>query len=204
MKAAFSDIISLFDVNINGKMEMDEQMRFLKTHGLTSDLDDLEFIKVAYNNTDSIALADVIEMWLQFRAGTSTNVKKRHDRSGNQDGVTRGVVDWTYGFIFLPWLWLWHVWISFPFNSSLKHCYLFHHQVQIFKVFRYTVYVTFTHLKIDTAPTSRKLNAELSKVWNLISTCRKFFVSKVLNTQELSNFERSERYKVWKLGLSKL
>ena len=54
---------------------MDEHLRFLNTHGFTSDIDDLEFFKVAYNNTDSIAFAEVVEMWLQFETDETTNAK---------------------------------------------------------------------------------------------------------------------------------
>ena len=60
---------------MNSMIEMDEHLRFLNTHGFTSDIDDLEFIKVAYNNTDSIAFTDVIEMWLQFETDETTNAK---------------------------------------------------------------------------------------------------------------------------------
>ena len=60
---------------MNIMMELDEHMRFMKVHGFTSDLDDLQFYRVAYNNTDSVPLADVIEMWLQFGTDKTTNVK---------------------------------------------------------------------------------------------------------------------------------
>ena len=72
----YSDIMSLFDVNMNSKIDIDEHMRYLKIHGFTSDIDDLEFIRVAYNNTDSgVPLADVVEMWLHFETDTTTNAK---------------------------------------------------------------------------------------------------------------------------------
>ena len=74
-KAGYADIMSLFDVNMNSMIEIDEHLRFMKTHGFTRDLDDLQFYRVAYNNTESVPVADVIEMWLQFRAGSATNAK---------------------------------------------------------------------------------------------------------------------------------
>ena len=73
MKDAFSDFMVLFDVNMNGRIEVDEHVRYLKVHGFTSDIDDMTFFKMAYNNTDSATFDDVIEMWLQFGADTSTN-----------------------------------------------------------------------------------------------------------------------------------
>ena len=57
---------------------MDEHVRFLKVHGFTSDIDAMEFIKVAYNNTDSIPLVDVVKIvkiWLQFETDSTTNAK---------------------------------------------------------------------------------------------------------------------------------
>ena len=56
-------------------IEMDEHLRFMKTHAFTSDIEDLQFYKVAYNNTDTVPLSVVIEMWLQFGTDTTTNVK---------------------------------------------------------------------------------------------------------------------------------
>ena len=73
--ASTTDFFSMFDVNMNRMTEIDEHMRFLKVHGFTSDIDDMEFIKVAYNNTDSVPLADVIELWHQFGTDTTTNAK---------------------------------------------------------------------------------------------------------------------------------
>ena len=67
--------MSLFDVNMNQMIEIDEHLRFYKYMGFTSEIDDMASIRVAYNNTDSIPLADVVDIWLQFRSGTSTNVK---------------------------------------------------------------------------------------------------------------------------------
>ena len=74
-KAGYADVMALFDVNMNSFIEMDEHLRFLKTNGFTSDLDDLEFIRVAYNNTDSVPLADAVDMWLHFETDTTTNAK---------------------------------------------------------------------------------------------------------------------------------
>ena len=73
VKAAFSDFFSMFDVNINSIIEIDEHMRFLKFHGFTSEIDDMEFIRVAYNSTDSIPLADVINIWLQCETDIRTS-----------------------------------------------------------------------------------------------------------------------------------
>ena len=67
--------MSLFDVNMNSMIEMDEHVRFLKVHGFTSDIDAMEFIMVAYNNSDSIPLVDVVKIWLQFETDSTTNVK---------------------------------------------------------------------------------------------------------------------------------
>ena len=54
---------------------MDEYIRHLKVHGFTSELDDLEFIRVAYNNTDSIPLSFMVDMWLHFETDSTTNAK---------------------------------------------------------------------------------------------------------------------------------
>ena len=75
MIAATIDFFSMYDVNMNRMTEMDEHVRFLKVHGFTSEIDDMEFIRVAYNNTDSVPLADVIELWNQFGTDTTTNAK---------------------------------------------------------------------------------------------------------------------------------
>ena len=71
----YSDIMSLFDINMNSMIEIDEHLRYLKVHGFTSDLEDLEFIRVAYNNTDSIPLSVMVDMWLHFETDTTTNAK---------------------------------------------------------------------------------------------------------------------------------
>ena len=67
--------MSQYDINMNSMIEIDEHLRFLKTHGFTSDIDDMVFIRVAYNNTDSVPLADVVDMWLHFGADATTSAQ---------------------------------------------------------------------------------------------------------------------------------
>ena len=73
IKAAYTDALSLYDTNMNSMMELDEHVRFFKVHGLKSDIYDIESFRIAYNNTDSVPLADVIDTWLQFGSDTTTN-----------------------------------------------------------------------------------------------------------------------------------
>ena len=75
IKAAYTNVMSLFDVNMNRMIEIEEHVRFFKVFGFTSDIDDMTSFGVAYNNTDSVPLADVIDIWLQFRSSTATNAK---------------------------------------------------------------------------------------------------------------------------------
>ena len=60
---------------MNSLIEMDEHIRHLKVRGFTSHIDDMEFIRVAYNNTDSIPVAEIIGKWLQFGADLTTSAK---------------------------------------------------------------------------------------------------------------------------------
>ena len=73
--AAYIDLMSLFDVNENKMIEIEEHVRFFKSMGFTSDIEDMASFKVAYNNSDSIPLAVVVAMWVDFRTDTTTNVK---------------------------------------------------------------------------------------------------------------------------------
>ena len=56
-------------------MEIDEHIRFFKVYGFTSEIDDIEAFRVAYNNTDNVPLADVIEIWLRFRTDAATSAE---------------------------------------------------------------------------------------------------------------------------------
>ena len=75
VRAAYTDLMSLFDVNDNKMMEIEEHVRFFKMLGFTSDIEDLMSFRVAYNNTESVPLADVVDLWLHFRTDTTTNAK---------------------------------------------------------------------------------------------------------------------------------
>ena len=75
MKAAANDFMSMFDVNMNRMMEMNEHLRYLKVHGFTSEIDDMEFFRVAFNNTDSVPMEKVVDMWLHFGTDLTTNAE---------------------------------------------------------------------------------------------------------------------------------
>ena len=75
VRAAHRDLVSLFDVNVNFRMEMDEHVRLFKVLGHFNDSADMASFKVAYNNTDSVPFDVVIDTLTQFRTGTATTAQ---------------------------------------------------------------------------------------------------------------------------------
>ena len=70
--AGFKDFFSLIDANMNNMLEIEEHIRWFRVFGLTNNKSDMAAFRVAYNNTDSVPLDVAIDIWLEFRVGTTT------------------------------------------------------------------------------------------------------------------------------------
>ena len=75
MRAAYRDLLSLFDANMNNILEMDEHVRALKVYGHISDAADMASFRMAYKGAESISLEEVVNLMVEFRTGTATTVQ---------------------------------------------------------------------------------------------------------------------------------
>ena len=71
--AAHRDIRSLFDINMNNKLEMEEYVRIFKALGHISDSADMESFRIAYNTTESVPFDVDMGLWIQFMTDKSTS-----------------------------------------------------------------------------------------------------------------------------------
>ena len=71
--AASKDFQSLFDTNINNKLDMEEHVRTFKVFGHNSDSSDIASFRIAYNNTESVPHDVVMEIWIRFISDNSTS-----------------------------------------------------------------------------------------------------------------------------------
>ena len=67
------DVQSLFDTNMNKKLDMEEYVRISKVLGHNSDSADMAAFKIAYNNTESVPHEVEMDTWIQFMTDNSTS-----------------------------------------------------------------------------------------------------------------------------------
>ena len=75
IRAAYRDLVSLFDANINNMIEMDEHMRALEVYGHINSAANMASFKMAYKGADSVSLEKAVNFWLQFWTGTTTTAQ---------------------------------------------------------------------------------------------------------------------------------
>ena len=71
--AANKDFQSLFDADMNNKMDMKECVRILKVFGHNSDSSDMAAFRIAYNNAESVPLDVAMKTWIKFMTDKSTS-----------------------------------------------------------------------------------------------------------------------------------
>ena len=72
MRAAYLELLTLFDANANNKLEIEEHVRFFKAMGHVSNAGDMESFRVAYGTADSVPLDVARDTWHQWRTGIAT------------------------------------------------------------------------------------------------------------------------------------
>ena len=72
LTTANRNIQSLFDANMNNKLDMEEYVRISKVLGHTSDSADMASFRIAYNTTESVPHDVEIETWIRFMTDNST------------------------------------------------------------------------------------------------------------------------------------
>ena len=75
MRAAYRDVMTLFDANMNNMIEMDEHVRTFKVFGHVSDTADMASFQMAYKGAESIPLEEVVNLVIEFRTGTATTAQ---------------------------------------------------------------------------------------------------------------------------------
>ena len=70
--AGHRDVQSLFDTNMNNKLDMEEYIRMLNVLGHNSQASDMASFKIAYNNTESVRNDLEMETWIRFMTDNST------------------------------------------------------------------------------------------------------------------------------------
>ena len=74
-RAAYRDLVTLCDANMNNMLEMDEHVRVLEVYGHTNREANMASFKKAYKGAESVSLEQVVNLLLQFRIGTATTAQ---------------------------------------------------------------------------------------------------------------------------------
>ena len=74
-RAAYRDLVTLCDANMNNMLEMDEHVRVLEVFGHTNREANIASFKKAYKGAESVSLEKMVNLVLQFRIGTTTTAE---------------------------------------------------------------------------------------------------------------------------------